>query len=294
MPARDSYNTCKCSSCCAQNPLGIQWSFQGFRSHRQRIASEAKTTKVKLVPIPEPDTSSSSGEDHVRRDAVAELAADLFSDTINDNCSEFANQPDRLFTSRSQFQADLDVTHAAPLSPSIDDLVESVERLYVADSTEQMAAIPEVPTSSHSDLDCLATALSALYISTSGLGLSDESDSSNSEAQLRKKRESHRSTARALEILAEIEAKIRQIHQVLLDDPGLSTLLNLKSRVRTLSATLENVNRDTPTVKLRKQQVMVYLNALSGHLDVMVAAIEPMSAFEYSSGESHNQITILC
>jgi hypothetical protein len=287
MPGRDSYNTCKCSSCCAQNPLGIKWSFQGFRSHRQRIASEAKTKNVKFVPVLEPCASTSSDEDSVRRDAVAELAADLFSDTINDNGLEFANQPDRLFTSRSQFQADLNVTHVAPLSPSIDDLVDSVARLRVADLTEQTAAIPEVPTS-HSDLDGLATALSTLYLSTSGLELSDESDCSDSEAQLRQKRESHRSTARALEILAETEAKIRQIHETLLDDPGLSTLSNLKNRVRTLSATLENVTRDTRTIKLRKQQVMVYLNALSGHLDAKVAVIEPISAFEYSSGESRN------
>ena len=288
MPARDSYNTCKCLSCCAQNPFGIKWGFEGFKSHRQRIASEARTTNVKLVPVLEPDTSSSSDEDRVRRDAVAELAADLFSDTINDNGSEFVNQPDRLFTSRSQFQADLNVTHVAPLSPSINDLVKSVERLRVADLTEHTATIPEIVTSSHPDLDGLATALSTLYLSTSGLEPSDASDCSDSEIQLRKKRESHRSTARALEILAEIEAKICQIHKVLLDGPGLSTLSDLKSHVRTLSATLENVNRDTRTVKLRKQQVMVYLNALSDNLDAKVAAIEPMSAVEYSSGEYRN------
>jgi hypothetical protein len=192
------------------------------------------------------------------RSDINDLSAHLFALTVTDNGPSDLNHPNKLWTSRAEFQASSQILHPSTpaIYPSLDDITDSVQHLALLDDLSQQDA-------SASTTDC---------------GPRNTRES---------KRESHKASVDAHSTLNIITSKAATCKHSLSLPPSQERLQSAEAELRCLRLSLESVSRDVPTVTARKEAIRRTLDTLDGRLIELRYLVPRVDEgpFAYKSGQ---------
>lgn len=170
MPAAKKYVVCKCSECVGGFPDGRSMLASARSAHLNRVARELEQ--------------------------VDKLANDMFALGFSDDSPNIEDYPNKLWTSREEFQDD-NIRNQPPVVPPVSDIVQGMQRLALA-TTSQTSRPPNLP-------DALPTVPPTISARTPPVSLSRPPPSPVDRIEVQ--RESNRATTIALQLLYAIQAQ---------------------------------------------------------------------------------------
>jgi hypothetical protein len=296
MPAQSKYVLCTCHSCIASSSRtggkGQRIHNAEYHSHIARPRASPPTVAPPINSLPEttpPEQSSVSPGEEIGQNGASlnpndlemdQLSTLIFSTTLQDEGIDPVTHPDKLWTSRHEFQRSKPNPSSDYSLPSIEAITEGIERLSMTPANVVTPVSTPRPTrlnppSPHSTRNAPSTPSRKSLPSPCpratpprAPGLSPQRftpvsllSGNGIDRELARREASHHTTG-ALSALHAAEQKIQKFHTDLNVHSTLSTIHAVETGLRSLESTLLNIKRDVPSVVLKKKDVTSQLSAL--------------------------------
>jgi hypothetical protein len=190
---------------------------------------------------------------------IEAVAADMIALTLTDNGPNHTGQPSKLWTSREEFQQNVNQNHRLPdrsTTLPIADILEGVSRLSLSQAALSSSTSAPIPASP------LAQGASH---------------------QTRWERNRH--TTKILEVFDQMNLEITAGGAKLTGTPTLEVLREVESMLNLLHPAIDQVERKTPSIEARKRQILGQLASLETRVvewRYILGLKEPIS---YNTGE---------
>lgn len=261
MPSHDKFYRCYCAECCeadrngrAGNPAGKLQLERHKAIHLRETSLDPAISDVRRASVANLALRAISQQDDSGNSGIDSLSAALFASSLCDNGPDLDSQPSKLWASREEFQEAASTNTGDIGIPDIGDLVDAVGRI----STENRS---------------VAFPLSHTSTKPSGLRLRDSKNLKRRELKAHK-------------VLNSIEAQIRNIQQHTLESASVDARA-VRSQLGSVRKALTGVNRRTPSIASRKEQLLLLLGKMEKQLGEVVTISEGDSrgAVQYDSCE---------
>ena len=305
MPAQSKYVLCTCHSCIASSSRtggkGRRILNTEYHSH---LARSRASPPVVLPPPPPlsnplrettpPEQSSPTPGEEIGQvgaphdDEIDQISTLIFSTTLQDEGIDPVKHPDRLWTSRDEFQQSKPNPSPSCSLPSIEAITEGVERLSMAParvvtpvsapprptrpnprSPHTPRSTPSTPSRVNLPTPCPRT------IPSNAPGLSPQRftpvsllSGNGIDSSLARREASHHTTV-ALSVLHAAEQQLQKFQSDLNLDSTLPAIHAVETGLRRLESTLLNIRRDVPSVVLKKEDVASQFSALDHRVRVL-------------------------
>ncbi|KIK20353.1 hypothetical protein PISMIDRAFT_105907, partial [Pisolithus microcarpus 441] len=230
-------------------------------AHLKRVRAEyaAKRTSVDSRPPSSPNRSSD--ETGSSSDTADSIAGHLFALTLTDDGPDTQRTPSKLWSSRVEFQ-DAGLNNGVIANPPsggsvpFTDLTSSLSRLTLRSATPSDEILPPL---THPDApSSLASSVTPALV-VGGHRLS--------------KRDGHRCTVKALQLLNNIESRIHRCSRLLLK-PSDGDYSSLRHEVTTLRQAMDNVTRVADSVRAKKRTLSTLLQELEVQVPPHIPALQ--------------------
>ena len=268
MPRRAlQYFVCKCVEECILlsekgpdgEPLGVTMLVSQRIPHLNRVKAEAEERRK----------SEQSSQEAV----ASSLASELAVMTLLDNGPDLDKQPDRLWSSRDDFQRNTSQPPLTDYEPntttSMDDIIDGLQRLQIGfDSTLfPFTSSPDIPP----------------------IGSGDVGTGTGPRPTAKSKRDTDRKTAKAHRALETVEQRV-QICLSHIDSnsqPTLLALTFLESELQQIQTTFDNITTSVHSVNVRKATLGNSLSELQSRVLNLrqSSALDSDKPLQFNSGE---------
>jgi hypothetical protein len=303
MPGRQSYTLCRCRLCCeATGGKGRLISSTEVHAHLVSSRTATQPTPPRSVPLRSPPVVASSTsspapqsrlEDPIEQlcsttasmnlysNLSDQITSETFAATLHDEGTDPSSSPDKLWTSRAEFQRSVPNPTPNLGLPPLDAVLDGMQRL----SLESNQILPQL---NHSMSPPPPAATPPRPVNTSRLTRSTplRNPLETEESRLLAKREASQHTTKVLGNLAAVERKITIHQDELHDDSSIQTIQTVERSIEELEASLLSINRDVPCVVTRKADVGCQLSALKDKVETLRQRGGFMDPVFFSSGKS--------
>lgn len=248
MPAaRTVFKQCKCEECLERDTNGIRIDARVMPAHLKRVQDERSRCKV---------------------DPSKDLAGHLFALTLTDDGPDPNATADKLWKSRAQYQKagpSSDVVAGSLATLQISDITNSLSRLQLHDAPSAYPLIAhDTSSGTRPPGEPRTVSQSSSHPSTSIIA-----------GRRLPKKDRHRCTVKALEILSNVEARSQRCSRLLLDNSNECIPSTIRQELELLRRATEGVKRDHDLVNSRKRDIIADLDKLEAQLRLH----EPLESF---------------
>lgn len=273
MPERPQTSSfCKCSQCLEESsdPRGKRIETSKYAAHLGRVQNAIRRSRKAAVEEQPASNLASTVPVRIQPEDADFLTAELFGSTFADEGPHRPNEPNKLWTSRSELQAESSQRHGPPQAPDFSDISETVVRLGGLEISTSDALPPNLHRTFPEPRD-LQRATKRLVPALEALALGDAPTDPAVQKQ-----ENSILNSTALDILSAIRNEILICRAVIMKEITLDDLKQTEIVVHRLTLSLTQITRKTPSVKTLKAVVMKELAELSQHVaDKRVLQPEP-------------------
>ena len=332
MPSKDSYTTCKCQPCCessggngrrlttsqhcihmaAMRTSAVRSTPVAHSSSIPPSQSNPFSTSRARYPLPnaQVEITAQAMSEHISSvptylyaDLLDQVSTETFVSTLHDEGIDPTTQPDKLWTSRVEFQQMSSGPSPTSGLPSIGAVTQGMERLSLQTHISPSTPTSSPPTSQRASPPHLFSPLEATPRPSHRFAHTPPSTPTPSpptpqrasslrtppslrvtpprpshhftptqaspghgESHKSAKKESNHHTTKALKNLDAIEEEVQKLQSELVEVQSLNVIVSTECTVESLLSSLASVNRDVPSVKARKAAVADQLSFLQDSL----------------------------
>jgi hypothetical protein len=285
MPSRSNDTRCFCIQCTREGGQDASGQPKGMLIASRRLAAHLTRVRAEEAEI-------------LARNTVE---AQVVALTLTDCGPDLAGQPSKLWTSREQFQQEVNHNHHLPdhsTSPPINDILEGVSRLSIAVPSSNQPTYDMAPPVVHdptsppiNDISAAASQLLPSSIQSDHntalpiISALPDGASAQFPLHLQNRREKNRRTTKSLQVFEQIALEAEACKAKLTGMPTVNVIHEVQSTLSLLHARLAQVTRRTPLIDVRKGQIsdqLISMDARVAEWKYHLNLTEPIS---YTSGK---------